>query len=224
MSVPRYVFDTCECATLCAPRLPAGRFWRPACRSSTQRMRVAVVAKLIALELGKVCRPARAFARALGARIGHLLSFVVSSRLCELYRSLHAFSSRSGPEEGCDRTLPPPCTDDNHGRILQSGERSNFRTRASRRARLSSLSLCRCPRAGVAHASPASSPSRHQATNKLQTAVCRRPRPPAGHLAGSRPSARRPSLLTPDPCAVTGTASGASAAPPLEVLEQTWLR
>ena len=173
------------------------------------------MAKRIALELGKVCRLARAFARALGARIGHLLSFVVSSRLCELYRSLHAFSSRSGPEEGCDRILPSQCTDDNHGRILESGERSNFRTRASRRARLSSLSLCRCPRAGVALASPASSPSRHQATSKLQTAVCRRPRPPAGHLAGSRPSARRPSLLTPDPCAVTGTASGALAAPPL---------
>ena len=84
------------------------------------------MAKLIALELGKVCRLARAFARALGARIGHLLSFVVSSRLCELYRSLHAFSSRSGPEEGCDRTLPSQCTDDNHGRILESGERSNI--------------------------------------------------------------------------------------------------
>ena len=210
--------------TFGASRLPAGGFWRPACRSSTQRMRVAAVVKLIALGLGKVCRLARAFARALGARIGHLLSFVVSSRLCELYRSLHAFSSRSGPEEGCDRTLPSQCTDDNHGRILESGERSNFRTCASRRARLSSLSLCRCPRAGVALASPASSPSRHQATNKLQTAVCRRPRPPAGHLAGSPPSARRPSLLTPDPCAVTGIASGASLLRPLRVVEQAWWR
>ena len=224
MSLPPYNGDTQVGHTFATPRPPAGGFWRPACRSSTQRRRVAAVAKLIALELGKVCRLARAFARALGARMGHLLSFVVSSRLCELYRSLHAFSSRSGPEEGCDRTLPSQCTDDNHGRILESGERSNFRTRASRRARLSSLSLCRCPRAGVALASPASSPSRHQGTNKLQTAVCRRPRPPAGHLAGSPPSARRPSLLTPDPCAVTGTASGASLLRPLRVVEQAWWR
>ena len=139
------------------------------------------MAKRIALELGKVCRLARAFARALGARMGHLLSFVVSSRLCELYRSLHAFSSRSGPEEGCDRTLPSQCTDDNHGRILESGERTETFEPARAAERASQASHCAV---ALAQASPSRHRPRHRRGTRRRTSFKRRcaaalDRPPA---------------------------------------------